>query len=199
MRSSVIPAVAAALVMACTPAQTERRGDRSAGAETGMSGSDTATSGTPTGETAPALSGILSRLELANTAEIETSELASSQAQSPEVKRIARRLVTEHTENRSELEALAKQKGADLIDAAGGSTKRDTAGVLALKGLQGAAFDSAFVAAQIETHRANLDAIQNQLLPSTQDQEVRRYLEKTQAAMRQHLASLEQAQQQLKS
>ena len=199
MRWSVVSAVAAALVMACTPAQTERRGARDAGAETAMNAADTASSGTPTGETAPSLSGLLSRLELANTAEIETGRLATTQARSPAVKQIARQLVTEHTKNRSELETLAQQKGVEILDPAGGSTTRDTSGVLALKGLKGAAFDSAFVVSQIETHQANLDAIRNQLLPSAQDQEVRRYLEKTQAAMQKHLESLQQVQGQLTS
>ena len=199
MRCSVVSAVAAALVMACTPAQTERRGAQDAGAETGMNAADTASSGTPTGETAPSLSGLLSRLELANTAEIETGRLATTQARSPAVKQIARQLVTEHTKNRSELETLAKQKGVEVLDPAGGSTTRDTSGVLVLKGLKGAAFDSAFVVSQIETHEANLDAIRNQLLPSAQDQEVRRYLEKTQAAMQKHLESLQQVQGQLTS
>jgi putative membrane protein len=200
MRSRTIPAIAAALVMACTPAQTERRSaDRDASTETGMSTPDTATTGTPTGEGAPSLSGIFSRLELANTAEIQTGKLATKQARSPAVRQIAQQLVTEHTKNRSELEALAKKKGVDVLSRAGGDTGRDTSGVLALKRLEGAAFDSAFVESQIQTHQENLDAIQGQLLPATQDSDVRQYLEKTQAAMQKHLTSLQQAQDQLKS
>jgi putative membrane protein len=207
MRSMMIPAAALAVLMACTPAQTERRSGADGGAETGMSGDaagglsthDTATSGTATGDHAPSLSGIFSRLELANTAEIQVSKLGASQARSSEVKQIAQQLVTEHTKNRSELEALAKKKGVDVLAPAGGNTARDTSGVLALKGLEGGAFDSAFVKAQIEAHQANLDAIQNQMLPAAQDQDLRQYLEKTQAAMQKHLASLQQIQGQLKS
>jgi putative membrane protein len=193
MRITFLPA------LACTPGQTERRGDAS---ESGMADSanvstnpaDTATSGTPTGANTAGLEGIFSRLELANTAEIETSRLGVSKAQSPKVKQIAQQLVTHHTQNRTELEALAKKKGITPLDRAGGSTTRDTSGTLALKGLDGAAFDSAFVAAQIEAHQANLDAIRNQMLPSTQDPEVRQFLEKTQTAMQKHLTSLRQAQ-----
>lgn len=201
MRRRTLPALAAAAVMACTPGQTERRGDA---AETGMAdtgaattmttGADTATTGTPAGENPAGLEGIFSRLELANTAEIETSRLAATRASSAEVKQIAQKLVTEHTRNRTELEALARKKGITPLDRAGGSTARDTSGVLALEGLAGAAFDSAFVAAQIEVHQANLHAIRNQLLPSAQDADVRQYLEKTQTAMQGHLADLEQMQ-----
>jgi putative membrane protein len=200
MRQTLMPAVVAVALLACTPGGNERRQDGAAGgtAETGMSG-DTASTGTATGAGEASLSGIFSRLELANTAEIETGKLATSQAQSPAVKRIAQRLVSEHTRNRDELEGLARQKGADLLPRAGGSTARDTAGVLALKGLEGAEFDSAYVGAQIEAHQANIDAIQNQMLPAAQDQEVQRYLQQTVAAMRKHLASLEQVQTQLES
>jgi putative membrane protein len=199
MRSLMIPAAAAAFMMACTPAQTERRSGDDTGAETGMRAGDTATTGTPMGDRAPSLSGIVSRLELANWAEIETSRLATTQARSAQVKEIARQLVTDHTKSRSELEALAKQKGIDVLPPEGGSTRQDTIGVLALKGLKGAAFDSAFVQAQIKVHQENLDAIQNQLLPSAQDEELRQYLEKTQADMQKHLAKLQQIQGQLSS
>lgn len=209
MRSTMIPAVAAAVLMACTPGETERRGgaEGTGSPETGMAGDpagglssqDTATSGTPTGDTPGGLSGIFSRLEMANTAEIQTSEIGATRAQSPAVKKIARQLVTEHTKNRSELEALAKEKGVDVLSPAGGNTARDTAGALALESLEGAAFDSAFVQAQIKAHQANIEAIQSQMLPAAQDADVRQFLEKTQAAMQKHLSSLQQAQGQLRS
>ena len=110
---------------------------------------------------------------------------------------MANTLLAHHRQNRSELESLARQKNVDLVPAEGGSTTRDTAGVLALRGLQGAAFDSAFVAAQIEAHEANLDAIRNQLLPAAQDAQVRQFLQKTQTAMEKHLAGLQEIQGQL--
>lgn len=208
MRFMTIPAIALAVLMACTPGQTERRqgGEGDGSAETGMRGDgagglssqDTASSGTPTGTGEASLSGIFSRLELANTAEIQIGELGTKQAQSPAVKKIAQQLVTEHTKNRAELEAMAKQKGVELVPRAGGNTMRDTSGVLALKGLEGAAFDSAFVQAQIEAHQTNLDAIQNQMLPAARDdQQVAQYLQKTQAAMQKHLTTLQQIQRQL--
>ena len=208
MRLMFLPAVAAAVVIGCTPGETERRGGGTAdgSAETGMTGDpaggfsaqDTASTGTPTGTGEASLSGVLSRLEMANTAEIQISKLGASQARSPEVKKIAEQLVAEHTRNRSQLEALAERKNVDLLARAGGSTRQDTSGVLALRGLEGAAFDSAFVGAQIEAHRANLDAIANQMLPATrEDAEVTAYLQKTQAAMQKHLANLQQIQRQL--
>lgn len=209
MRGFIVPAAVAALLLGCTPGQTERRngGEGDGSAETGMTGDpagglstqDTASSGTAMGDSAAGLNGVLSQLEAANTAEIQLSELGVKQAESPAVKDLSQRLVTEHTSNRKQLEALARQKGVDIIGRAGGSTARDTSGVLALEGMTGTAFDSAFVAAQIEAHQTNLQSIADQMLPAVQDPEVRQYLQKTQAAMEKHLASLQQLRGQLRS
>ena len=202
MRLHITRIMGLALLLACGGGERDTTPDGGtaggAGGETGMAtGGDTASSGTPTGAGEASLSGILSRLELANSAEIQTSGLAAKQARSPAVKKIANLLLTHHQQNRTELEALAKQKGVDLVPARGGNTSRDTAGVLALRSLQGADFDTAFVAGQIEAHRTNLDAIQNQMLPAAQDAEVRQYLQKTQTAMEKHLANLQEIQGQL--
>lgn len=197
MRPTITTIMGLALLLACGQSDREPAPDAGAASrETGMT-PDTASTGTPTGEGEASLGGILSRLELANTAEIQTSELAARQAHSPAVKKMASTLLSHHQQNRKELEALAKQKGVDLVPASGGSTLRDTSGVLALKSLEGIAFDTAFVAGQIEAHRANLDAIQNQLLPAAQDADVRQFLQKTQAAMEKHLAGLQDIQGQL--
>jgi putative membrane protein len=160
---------------------------------------DTASSGTPTGEGPASLSGVLSRLEEANSAEIETSKLAARQGQSPAVRQIAQQLVVQHDRNRKELEALAQRKKIELLGRAGGSTARDTAGVLALKGMSGREFDSTYVSGQIQAHRANIEAIQDQMLPAAADPDVHQYLAKTRADMEKHLAALQAAQQKLPS
>ena len=199
MRSHVTTIMGLTLLLACGGGDREPSPAAGAGTggETGMAAGDTASSGTPTGEGEASLGGILSRLELANTAEIQTSELAVKQAQSPAVKKMAETLRTHHRQNRSQLEELARQKGVELVPAEGGSTTRDTAGVLALRSLEGVAFDTAFVNAQIEGHRTNIDAIRSQMLPAADDADVRQYLEKTLAAMEKHLAGLQEIQGQL--
>ena len=87
MRSHISTIMGVALLLGCGGG-----GDRNAGGAAGESGmtadsaasaaaGDTASTGTPAGEGAASLGGILSRLELANTAEIQTSQLAAKQAQ----------------------------------------------------------------------------------------------------------------------
>jgi putative membrane protein len=195
MRPQVTPMMGLALMLACGGGRENPPAASGAG-ETGMA-ADTASTGTPTGEGKASLSGLLSRLELANTAEIQTSELAAKKAQSPAVKKIATTLLSDHQQNRTELERLAEQNDVNLVPPGGGSTTRDTAGVTALKSIEGAAFDSAYVAGQLEAHRANIDAIRNQMLPATQAAEVRQFLEKTLAAMEKHQATLQEIQGQL--
>ncbi len=200
MRQYIPMTIGLALLLACGGGERDAAPPGTAGeaaGETGMAAGDTASSGTPTGEGEASLSGILSRLELANTAEIQTSEAATQRARSPAVKKMATQLLTHHRQNRTELEALAKQKGIELVAPVGGNTARDTSGVLVLKSLEGAAFDSAFVAGQVEAHRTNIDAIQGQLLPAARDPQVREYLQKTLASMQKHQRELQELQGQL--
>lgn len=204
MRPQITTILGLALLLGCGGGERDTTPGGGTAGETGMTADttvtgaagDTASSGTPTGERDASLGGILSRLEIANTAEIRLSEVGTAQAQSPAVKEIANTLLTQHRKNRTELEALAEKQGVDLVAAAGG-TVRDTSGELALRSLEGAAFDSAFVAGQIEAHRTNVNAIRNQMLPAAEDADVRQYLQKTLAAMEKHLADLQEIQGQL--
>ena len=200
MRSSCAPLAGLALLLACTQGG---RQDSAAGrgSETGMTTDtaaveDTAPSGTTSNEGKAILSGILSRLEVVNSAEIQLGELGAARAQSPDVRKIARQLVEDHMKNRAEVEALARRKGVAVLPPSAGNTAREIAGLKVLKGVQ---FDSAYVAGQVDAHRANIDAIRNQLLPAARDADVREFLQKTQATLEKHLASLQAIQDQLQS
>src|SRR5918993_5754474 len=93
----------------------------------GMSSRDTAPSSAPapvggdTGGSAEATPpAILSQMNVANTMEIQLSRMASKQATTPAVKRVATQLVTDHTKNRQEVSALAKKLNVSPTPAAGG-------------------------------------------------------------------------------
>lgn len=192
MRFIHVSAAAAIVLAGCDPGPGNREPgvDAERSSETGMTAGDTV-------RAEAGLNGILSRLEIANAAEIRSAELAAERAEASAVKAIANRLETDHARNQSELQSLAGQKDVDLVPASGGRTPPDTAGLVALKGLEGADFDSAFVLGQIRAHEANIEAIEQQLLPATDDAEVRRFLEQTVTAMKQHLDGLEQAREQI--
>ncbi len=208
MRSALIPAAALALLTFCSPGN-DRQSDTGMASDGsgGMSSRDTAPSsapapaGTDAGTTEATPPAILSQMNVSNTMEIQLSRMASKQATSPAVKRIATLLVTDHSKNRKEVTALAKKLNVSLTPAAGGSvTGSDSAAMPAdLQGASGAEFDRAFVQHQIQLHENNIQKIQNQLLPAVQEPQIKAYLQKTLKEMQGHLATLEQTEQQLSS
>jgi putative membrane protein len=151
------------------------------------------------GEATPA--GVLSQMNVSNTTEIQLSTLAAKKAGSPQVKQIARKLVTDHTKNREEVRALAQKVNVTLTPAQGGSVSSADSVAMPqdLQTLSGAAFDKAWLQNQINAHNANIQRIQNQTLPAIQDPQIKSYLQKTLTDMQGHLGSLEQVEQQLGS
>jgi putative membrane protein len=208
MRSALIPAAALALLTFCSPGN-DRQSDTGMASDGsgGMSSRDTAPSsapapgGTDAGTTEATPAAVLSQMNVSNTMEIQLSRMASKQATSPAVKRIATLLVTDHSKNRKEVTALAKKLNVSLTPAAGGSvTGSDSAAMPAdLQGASGAEFDRAFVQHQIQLHENNIQKIQNQLLPAVQESQIKAYLQKTLKEMQGHLATLEKTEQQLSS
>jgi putative membrane protein len=209
MRSAFFPAAALALLTFCSPGNNRQSDTGMANdGSGGMSTGDTAPSSAPApagaemgagAEATPAA--VLSQMNVANTMEIQLSQLAAKQATSPAVKRIATTLVTHHNRNRSELTALAKKLNVSLTPAAGGSvTASDSAALPSeLQGASGAEFDRAFVQHQIQLHQNNIQKIQSQLLPAAQEPQLKAYLQETVKAMQGHLATLQKTEQQLSS
>lgn len=198
MRSGGFTTVALSLLISCSPAAGGR------GTETGMA-DDPALSttrdsaGAYAGGATPA--GMFSQLYVANTTEIQLAKLAAKQATSPEVRRIARKLATDHSKNRDQLRALAQKLSVPLDPSPGGkiSAADSAAAPPGLLGKRGPDFDRAFLAHEIEAHRNNIGKIRSQLLPAAPNDQVKTYLQKTLAEMQDHLADLEQVQEQISS
>jgi putative membrane protein len=175
LRSAPLLAVAWANFLACSPG-TNRQDN-----ETGMAGATTP--------------GVLSWMYLANTTEIQLSRLATGKA-SASVQRIARRLGGDHLRNREEQQALAQRLDISLTPIALGDAAADSAALPPeLEAKTGKEFDRAYLEHEIGVHQANIEEIQNRLLPVTRSPELRAYLEKTLTAMHDHLEVLKQLQQ----
>jgi putative membrane protein len=142
---------------------------------------------------------MLSQLNVGNTMEIQLGTLAAKQAASPQVKQIAKKLVTDHTKNRAQLQALAQKLNLDLTPSQGGdiSAADSTALPASLQGVTGADFDKAFISHQIEDHQSNIEKIRGQMIPAAQDQQVKSFLQQTVKDMEGHLAALQRVQQQV--
>jgi putative membrane protein len=208
MKLSWIAAALLGSLVACSSGDNRRGGDTgmadsSAG---GLSSHDTMSmagdSGTAvSGNTAVTPEGVLSQMNVANTSEIQLSTVATKKASSPLVKQIARKLMTDHTKNRQQVRALAQKLNVSLTPGQGGSVAAaDSAAMPAdLQAKTGAEFDRAFVQHEIDDHQSNIDKIENQILPSLQNAQIKTYLQQTVTAMQGHLSSLKQVQQKLGS
>lgn len=206
MRSVLFPGTALVLLTFCSPSHDRRGETGMANGAGGFSAHDTMPSAaTDTASTGAAATGgavttpasILSQLYLANTMEIQLSKLATKKAVSPKVKQVAAKLVSDHTGNREQAEALAQKLNISLTPPATGT---DSAALPpALQGKSGAEFDKAYVQHEIQEHQTNIDKIQNQLLPAAQDDQIKAYLRKTLPEMQRHLASLQAVQKKLGS
>ena len=208
MKTPLPAATVLLLLIACSSENTRRSGDTgmAEGAPGGISSRDTmpsamADTGAIGGNAEATPAGVLSQMNVSNTTEIQLSTLAAKMASSPQVKQIARKLVTDHTKNREAVRALAQKVNVSLTPAQGGSVSSADSVAMPedLRNLSGAEFDQAWLQYQINAHNSNIQRIQNQTLPAVQDPQIKTYLQKTLTDMQGHLASLEQVEQQLGS
>jgi len=187
MRSVLLPATALALLAFCSP--DDNRRSRETGMVFGDAAAPADSASADAGPATPAA--ILSQVYLANTSEIQLSKLAAKQASAPAVKRIAAKLVADHTRNREQLRALAQKLGLTLTPAAGGDLSAvDSAAMRA-------DFDQSYIEHAIKGHQDNIEEIRNQLLPAAQNDQVRAYLQKTLTELEGHLAALQEVQRQV--
>ena len=208
MKTFLLPAAILTLFLSCSPDNTRRGGDTGMAdsAPGGLSTHDTMPStGTDSsavgGEREASPAAVLSQMNVANTTEIQLSTLAAKKAASPAVKQIAKKLTADHTKNRDQVRALAKQLNVTLTPGRGGSVSSGDSVAMPpnLQNSSGPQFDKVFIQYQIDAHQSNIDRIQNQTLPAVQDETIKAYLQQTLTDMQGHLSGLQRVQQQLGS
>ena len=90
--------------------------------------------------------------------EIESSKMAAASAKSSAVKAFASKMIAAHTASTAKLKAIAgAQSPAITPDDTLSSAQQ--ASLDSLKPLKGAAFDTAYAAAQVDAHQKTLDAL----------------------------------------
>lgn len=132
----------------------------------------------------------------ANQVDIDAGKLAASKASSAKVKQFAQLMVADHTGvNRSAVDLATKLKVVPELNATSESLKKGGEENLAtLKQLSGAAFDKAYVDHEVAYHEAVLDAIDETLIPSTQNAELKALIVKVRPAFVAHLEHAKQLQ-----
>jgi putative membrane protein len=135
----------------------------------------------------------------ANQVDIDAGELAKERGTDPRVKEFAQRMITDHsgvnqaaTDLVTKLGVTPEPNATSQKLTADGEASRTT-----LQGQSGAAFDRAYVDQEVAYHQAVLDAIDQTLIPSAQNAELRALLEQTRPAVAAHLEHARQLQSSL--
>jgi len=160
---------------------------------------DTATAPTSAAAPAGALGDpqIAAILAASDSSEIQPSQLALQKAQNAQVKEFAQRMVTDHGALSDSLRAMAQQNNiTPAPNEMSQQMQTQTQTVMqSLQGLSGAAFDSVYVQAMVQSHQAALNAVESQLIPAAQNPQLRTALEqKVRPAVSMHLQQIQQIQ-----
>lgn len=124
----------------------------------------------------------------ANQVDIDAGKLAESRTQSKDVKAFAQRMVMDHSGvNQSAVALVTKlHVTPESNDTSRSLQKNGDANLAALKKLTGAAFDKAYIDHEVTYHQAVLDALDQTLIPSAQNAELKALLVKVRPAFVAH-------------
>ncbi|MGQ0646776.1 MAG: DUF4142 domain-containing protein [Gemmatimonadaceae bacterium] len=131
---------------------------------------------------------IVAIFDAANTADIETGQLATERGQSKEVRDFGAMLVRDHLHVRQLGRDLANKLGVTPTPPKDDQSVKDHAATMArLRGLQGVAFDRAFLQHEVAFHKAVIDAIRSTLLPAIKNDELKALVMKVAPAFEAHM------------
>jgi putative membrane protein len=135
---------------------------------------------------------IVAIFDAANTADVETGELAARKGSSKEVRDFGTMLVRDHKAVRQQGRDLAKKLGVvptPPIDDA--SAKAHKAAITRLEALSGAEFDHAFLQHEVAFHKGVIDAVTTTLLPAIKNAELKDLVVKVAPAFQAHMVAAE--------
>ena len=136
----------------------------------------------------------------ANQVDIDAGKLAETKASSKDVKAFGKQMVTDHSGVNQQAVALAtKLKVTPEDNPTSQSLKKGGAdNVQKLQGLNGAAFDKAYVDHEVAYHQQVLDAIDKVLVPNAKNEELKALIVKVRPAFVGHLEHAKMMQSSLK-
>jgi putative membrane protein len=156
----------------------------------------------PSQATAPSVTDaeIAAIVVTANTIDAEAGDLAVTRASSEEVRAFAKTMATDHRAVNAQAGALVTRLGVvPVTNAVSEKLKVEAATVQAdLSKKSGADFDRAYIAREVAYHRAVIEAVDQLLIPSARNAELKQTLISVRPAFVAHLRHAEQLQQSLK-
>jgi putative membrane protein len=135
---------------------------------------------------------IVAIFDNANTADIETGNLAAKRGSTNEVRQFGAMLARDHAMVRQQGRDLAKKLGVTPTPPAGDTSAQAQAAVMRkLDGLRGLEFDRAFLEREVKFHKDVIAAIESTLLPAIKNNELRALVVKVAPAFQAHLTMAE--------
>lgn len=125
-------------------------------------------------------------------AEVELARLAERKAASPDVKSVAQRLASDHAKANQQLMQIAQQEGTQPPKGIGKKNNRLRA---ELEKLDGAAFDRAYLQAQVKDHREDIQYFEREA-KTLRDPQLKAFAEQNLPVLQTHLHLLQQAEAQ---
>lgn len=140
---------------------------------------------------------IVAIFDAANTWDVETGQLALQKSRNKDVRAFAQMMVRDHRAVRQQGRDLAARlKVTPTPPGKDFALAQDHAKAMrALGAASGAAFDSAYMNHEVAYHQAVIDAVTSQLLPATQNAELKAFEVKVAPNFQAHLAAAKQVQQ----
>ena len=125
----------------------------------------------------------------ANSIDIDMAKLVPSHTTNAAVRQFATTMITDHSAVNAQAAALAPKLGVTPKDNAVSQSLLSgaTSARASLEPLHGAAFDRAYMDREVAYHQAVLDAIDNLLVPTTENAELRKLLVDVRPAIATHL------------
>jgi putative membrane protein len=125
----------------------------------------------------------------ANQVDIDAGKLAESKSQNKDVQAFGKQMVTDHSGVNAQAVALVTKLGVKPEDNPTSQSlkKGGEDNLKNLKGLQGAAFDKAYVDHEVAYHEQVLDAIDKVLVPNAKNAELKALIVKVRPAFVAHL------------
>jgi putative membrane protein len=129
-----------------------------------------------------------------NDVELSFAKIAFIKTSSEDVKTFARRMLTDHTQMMSGTRAMVAAADLDPADDMSARDLRDASTLQrdSLRELTGRAFDSTYVAMELQRHREMLSIIDNVLLPRARNAQLRDLIASMRPIISAHIAHAQQ-------
>lgn len=120
-------------------------------------------------------------------AEVQLGQLAQQQGGSDAVKEFGQRMVTDHQAANEKLQSIAQAQNMQLPTTL---SKRDQEKLTKLQGLQGAAFDKAYISDMRRDHKADIREFEHEAKHG-EDTQLKQFADSTLPTLKEHLAMAE--------